>query len=325
MSDNRAEYVSRLLSRKRPPRVNAKSTLEALLGGYLAAPVDERAFAKNLQEIRQRLREKHRFGLTPDDLRAIERIYAAFRDRGPNMSEVALAASANKPAIQRSYLANEDSYSFIRDLQIRNMIVPVTGEISGDRTVRAVGRYLQEHALTVTAFYLSDVEWKAIEKGRNSDRGVVGLYENVGALPLDSTSMLIRFGNGVSRLASIQKTLMGLQSGLIQTYGDLLRVPAPESLFIAPDKGINAPIVLQHVNPPYSEKARVNKTTGTVRLEITVRSDGIVEDVVVRRSLGDGLDESAIQAIQQWRFSPATRDGVRVSVRVQVEMHFKLI
>ncbi len=40
--------------------------------------------------------------------------------------------------------------------------------------------------------------------------------------------------------------------------------------------------------------------------------------------LSDGLDQKAIESVRQWKFEPATKDGVPVAVRVNVEVQFRL-
>ena len=63
--------------------------------------------------------------------------------------------------------------------------------------------------------------------------------------------------------------------------------------------------------------------TGDVVLEIVVRRDGSVGDIKVLRGLGWGLDERAEQAVSQWRFTPAQRQGTPVDVIVEVAVEFK--
>jgi TonB family protein len=59
-------------------------------------------------------------------------------------------------------------------------------------------------------------------------------------------------------------------------------------------------------------------------LEIVVRRDGSVGDVKVIEGLGGGLSERAVQAVRQWRFSPARRLETPVDVIVEVAVEFKL-
>lgn len=88
--------------------------------------------------------------------------------------------------------------------------------------------------------------------------------------------------------------------------------------------GIEAPRLLREVKADYTEAARQRGLTGDVLLEIIVRADGSVSDVKVLHGLGLGLDDRAVQAVQQWRFSPARRMGTPVDVVVEVAVEFKL-
>jgi periplasmic protein TonB len=91
-----------------------------------------------------------------------------------------------------------------------------------------------------------------------------------------------------------------------------------------PGSGITPPSLLREVKPDYTEEARRRGINGDVELEIVVRSDGTVGDVRLQRGLGAGLDQRAIDAVRQWRFSPARRLGVPVDVLVEVAVEFKL-
>jgi TonB family protein len=91
--------------------------------------------------------------------------------------------------------------------------------------------------------------------------------------------------------------------------------------------GITPPSVLHKVEPSYSEEARLAKVTGSVVLEVVIGTDGVAHNVQVKRGIGIGLDEKAIEAIEQWRFSPGTRinDGEPVAVLVNIEVNFRLL
>jgi protein TonB len=91
-----------------------------------------------------------------------------------------------------------------------------------------------------------------------------------------------------------------------------------------PGSGVLPPRLLREVKAAYTEDARRANTEGEVVLEIVVRRDGSVSDVKLVNGLGHGLNERAIAAVRQWRFSPATRLGQAVDVVVEVAVEFKL-
>jgi len=88
--------------------------------------------------------------------------------------------------------------------------------------------------------------------------------------------------------------------------------------------GVSAPKVLYDPDPEYSEEARKAKYQGTVVLWLVVSPEGKPQQIRVQRSLGMGLDEKAIEAVRQWRFEPAKKDGQPVPVMINVEVNFRL-
>jgi TonB family protein len=88
--------------------------------------------------------------------------------------------------------------------------------------------------------------------------------------------------------------------------------------------GVMAPRVLFKVDPTYTEEARDLKIAGTVLVELTVGSDGVARDIVVKKSLSLGLNEKAVEAVAHWRFQPGTKDGKAVSVKAMIEINFRL-
>ncbi len=89
--------------------------------------------------------------------------------------------------------------------------------------------------------------------------------------------------------------------------------------------GVSAPQLIHRVDPEYSEEARKAKHQGTVELYIEVEPDGKAHRIQVRRGLGLGLDEKAIEAVKLWKFKPALRDGHPVTVGALVTVHFRLL
>ena len=88
--------------------------------------------------------------------------------------------------------------------------------------------------------------------------------------------------------------------------------------------GVSAPKAIFSPDPEYSEEARKAKYQGVCVLSLIVGPDGKPRDVRVARSLGLGLDEKAIQAVNQWKFDPAQKDGKPVAVAINVEVTFRL-
>ena len=91
-----------------------------------------------------------------------------------------------------------------------------------------------------------------------------------------------------------------------------------------PGSGIAPPRLLHEVKAQYTEDARRRGITGDVLLEVVIRRDGSVGEARVLQGLGYGLEQRAIDAVKQWRFSPAQRKGVPVDVIVQVAVEFTL-
>ena len=91
-----------------------------------------------------------------------------------------------------------------------------------------------------------------------------------------------------------------------------------------PGSGIEAPRLLREVKADYTEEARQRGLSGEVVMEIIVRRDGSIGDVKILQGLGGGLNDRAVQAVRQWRFAPAQRQGVPVDVIVEVAVEFKL-
>ena len=89
--------------------------------------------------------------------------------------------------------------------------------------------------------------------------------------------------------------------------------------------GVVPPALLKQVQPKYTPDAVVHKIQGTVTLEVVVGRSGIPLDIRVIRSLDrNGLDEEAVKAVRQWRFSPGRVGDTPVDVIVIVLMDFRL-
>jgi TonB family protein len=93
-------------------------------------------------------------------------------------------------------------------------------------------------------------------------------------------------------------------------------------LYVGPDK-ISTPTRIVYVKPEYSESARAAKAQGIVVLEAQIELDGRVCNPRVLRSI-PLLDQSAIDAVLQWRFTPAKLNGAAVPVITTMTVNFTL-
>jgi protein TonB len=84
-----------------------------------------------------------------------------------------------------------------------------------------------------------------------------------------------------------------------------------------------APAKIADVAPVYPVIARAAGVQGTVLLQATIGLDGRVEDVQVLRSV-PLLDEAAVTAVRQWRYTPTRLNGQPVAVVMTVTVGFRL-
>jgi protein TonB len=107
-----------------------------------------------------------------------------------------------------------------------------------------------------------------------------------------------------------------------QIYGVQQPATGNDEIFQVAEGGITAPRIVSRVAPTYPEEVRKAKIGGTVVLFVEITTSGTVTNVVVLQGLGKGLDESAVSAMKQWKFAPATKDGRPVAVMMTVEMNY---
>ena len=205
LSPTRAEFVSRLFSRRLPDSVATKLNVapDELFAALARAPSNDSLFQRNLTAIFDRLTKTHRFALDSADLRSIRHVYVTFFEAGtdinynyrpgfaaipayPTLGE--LQSLTNAGGDRMAFLADERRYELVRAMEMRNLIVPVVGDFAGPKAIRAVGAWLRERRANVGAFYLSNVEQYLFRSTNDAAR----FYENVATLPTDTTSMFIR-------------------------------------------------------------------------------------------------------------------------------------
>jgi TonB family protein len=90
-------------------------------------------------------------------------------------------------------------------------------------------------------------------------------------------------------------------------------------------KNITQPEIVAKMEPEYSDPARAACLQGSDLLAVIIDDKGVPRDIKVVRPLGFGLDEKAVEAVSKWRFRPATKNGVPVTVRANIQVNFRLL
>ncbi len=108
------------------------------------------------------------------------------------------------------------------------------------------------------------------------------------------------------------------------THGDATpQEPLPDGVYKA-GHGASAPRATYAPDPQFSEQARAAGYAGTCVLWLVVDAEGMPQKIKVVHPAGMGLDDKAVDAVRQWRFSPGLKDGNPVPVQIDVEVAFRL-
>jgi TonB family protein len=90
-----------------------------------------------------------------------------------------------------------------------------------------------------------------------------------------------------------------------------------------PAVDISQPVATRKVDPAYPLQLMRQNVAGTVILYAVIHADGSVGDVKVLRGVEDRLDRFASDAVAQWKFEPATKNGVPVDVEATFQIPFR--
>jgi hypothetical protein len=223
LSKDRAEFVSRLFSRKRPDGLGPASSARAIFAAYSIVESNDALYKENLQAIQNHLVTTHGFPVGASDLEGIEYVYSNFYRYGPDINYNSstrggfggggvayadLMVATDEAGQSRSYLANEENFQILKTLHAKNLLVPVVGNFAGPKAIRSVGQYLKDKGAQVSAFYLSNVEQYLRQDGIWDN-----FCRNVSTLPLDQSSTFIR---------SVRGGRFGLGTGLNSDLGNML-------------------------------------------------------------------------------------------------------
>ena len=209
LSKDRADFVSKLFSKKRPEGLTARATAQELFAAFAGVESSEALYKENLAAIESHLTRAHEFPLSKDDLEGIAYVYSNFYWFGPSLTYSsssggtggrgnfvnyqALMVADDGAGVSRSFLANDDNFMFMKDLETRNLLVPVVGNFGGPKAIRSVGKYVRDRGGLVSAFYLSNVEQYLNQQGL-----WYAFCGNFATLPLDESSTFIYSQSGGS-------------------------------------------------------------------------------------------------------------------------------
>lgn len=100
--------------------------------------------------------------------------------------------------------------------------------------------------------------------------------------------------------------------------------PLSDGVYPAVPPGGTHPVLVRRIRPIYPAPARRAGIQGTVLIRAVVRADGSVDRTEILKDQPFGLGEAARQAVQQWRFEPATYNGRPIDVYYTVSFDFTL-
>lgn len=163
-------------------------------------PVDSTVVLALRREIGQAVRS-YGIPLTAEDLSTIRRFHAAFIDEGMGLRFTSagrgprpwyptyrqLVTATDMAGQEASYLSSAARYRLVRELELENRVIPVVGDLAGDKALKELGAVLREMGLKLTAFYVSNVEFYLWRAGT-----FPGWVANLKALPATSNAVVIR-------------------------------------------------------------------------------------------------------------------------------------
>jgi hypothetical protein len=221
LSHDRAEFVARLFARPKPESLKPEPSINDIFTAIDGEETDEATFTSDLRDVMDHLTNTRHLPLADEDIAGIQYVYRAFQMYGPGITYWSTGGFGNRMGrtaptywdlmmltdesqTNWSYLANDANFLFVKSLEEQNLIVPVVGNFSGPKAVRAIGSYVRDRHAIIAAFYLSNVEQYLYGDGLWDD-----FCSNVATLPLDESSTFIRsvrsgqFGYGPGSLTSV--------------------------------------------------------------------------------------------------------------------------
>ena len=202
LSRNRLEYLCLLFGRQAPADTAGWGSRDivSLLAFVDTTRHSPAAVARTKSRVLDHVRRSP-IPLSAADLATIARFHDAFVTQGPALrfNSLGRPPQAYYPDYRRlltetdltgrqaNFLAHESDFQFVRSLQGRNLIVPVVGDLGGDKAFPAVATWLRANRESVSALYTSNVEQYLFRNG-TFDR----FASTVAQLPRTERSVILR-------------------------------------------------------------------------------------------------------------------------------------
>ena len=228
----RVEYLSLLVGRATPPGIDGwrDAPIDRIVG-----QIDRAPRVKDLDALRTRVAEavkRSGVALSADDLATVARFHQRFIDDGLDLQFNSagrapreyyptyrdLLRETDAEGRQANYLASDEAFQYVRDLQQRGLVIPVVGDLSGPTALAAVGRLIAARRETLSALYASNVEFYLYGQGT-----FPRFAGNLRQLPHNGRSVIIRsvFGRylGIGRPADVSTSQLDSVSDLLDAFG----------------------------------------------------------------------------------------------------------
>jgi len=123
----------------------------------------------------------------------------------------------------------------------------------------------------------------------------------------------------------VQVLLFSAVAGAGAAVGRQTRADQENDPVYQPGKDVKAPKLIHYVEPQFSPSSKEAFVEGAVKISTVVTREGLPTELKVISGLNAKEDETAVEALKQWRFQPGTKAGQPVKVRVTVEVDFHLL
>ncbi|MCH7782244.1 hypothetical protein IID62_04190 [candidate division KSB1 bacterium] len=230
LADTRAEWISLLFAKPLDKDGPGKSSdINEIVAYFRSAESDRNMYEENKQKIVDILTKKYKFELDDRDLREINNVLNTFymynlnitysggwSRRHPTLGQLMQLSVGGE---QKNAFNSRDDYLFLKKLQEDNKIIPLTGDFAGPKALTAVADYLNDHKLTVSAYYVSNVEQYLFRNWVFPQWA-----NNIKKLPLTDKSIFIRWsasGYRATRLQYMKNFVKNFDAGKYYSYEEL--------------------------------------------------------------------------------------------------------